>query len=179
MDRRFINLLYFILTVLALIVFLKVINWLPMAFQKETLRRYSSIDEVRSRLNISDIFIPSYFPQYLSWPPSEILAQTKPFTAVVLEFKHVEKGDTTLIITQSSSDAFVAERKIRILQIKERVRYNLKGRDAILEAGVCNNDEPCSRISWNEGRYFIHVIMRSTPHDLIKIVNTMIHKSDS
>lgn len=176
MDKKFTNFLYFILTVAALIVFLKVINWLPMALQKETLRRYSSIDEVRSKLNISDIFVPSYFPQYLSWPPSEILAQTKPFTAVVLEFKNTVKGDTALVITQASSDAFSAERKIRILQIKERVRYDLKGRNAILEAGVCSNDEPCSQISWNEGEYRIHVIMRSTPYDLIRIVDTMIRK---
>lgn len=179
MDRKFINLLYFILTIGVLIGFLKVVNWLPTVIQKETMRRYSSIDEVRSRLNISDIFIPSYFPQYLSWPPSEILAQSKPFIAVVLEFRDVKSGETALIITQSSSDTFDVGRKIRITQIKEHVRYSLKGRDAVLEAGACNNDEPCSQISWNEGRYRMHVIMKSTPHDLIKIVNTMIHKSVS
>lgn len=174
--KKFFSFFYFIVTIAILIAALKIINWLPMTFQEETMRRYSSIEEVRSKLNIRDIFVPSYFPQNLTWPPSEILAQTKPFIAIVMEFRDVEKGDTALIITQASSDKdFVPDKKIRILQVKERVAYSLKGRDAKLEVGVCKDDLPCSQISWKEGRYRINTKMKSTPHELIKIVDSMIH----
>jgi hypothetical protein len=69
----------------------KIANYLPMALQKDTMRKYKSIKEVKSKLNIRDVYIPSYFPQIL-WPPSTILAQDKPFVAIILEVNRTEKG---------------------------------------------------------------------------------------
>lgn len=176
MPKKIFSFFYFLVTIAILIGALKIINWLPATLQKDSMRRYSSIEEVRSRLNIKEILIPSYFPQSLAWPPSEILAQGKPFLAIVMEFKHIKKGDIALIISQAASDrTFIPNKEIRILEIKERFRYPLKGRDAMLEAGVCKDDEPCSHISWNEGKYRINVLMKATPHDLIKIADSMIH----
>jgi hypothetical protein len=175
MPKKFLSFVYFLITVSILIVALKIINWLPLTFQKETMQRYSSLEEVRARLNIKEIFIPSYFPQSLTWPPSEILAQGKPFTAIIMEFRNVQSGDITLTVSQADSQDFIPDKKIKILQIRERVSYSLKGRDAIIEAGVCKDDAPCSQISWNEGRYRVNVVMRSTPHDLIRIADSMIH----
>jgi len=176
MLKRSLRFFYFLITIAILIVGLKIINWLPIALQGETMRRYNSIEEVKSRLNIKDIFIPTYFPQNLNWPPSEILAQTKPFTAIIMEFRSVDRRDTVMIIAQASSDtAFMTDKKIKILQIKERVSYPLKGRDAKLEVGLCKGNEPCSQISWIEGGYRMNVIMKSSPQELIRIVDSMIH----
>lgn len=156
------------------IVVLKIANWLPMAIQKDTMRRYHSIEDVRSKLNIKDIFVPSYFPQNFAWPPAEILAQNKPFTAIIMEIKHALKGDVALIISQAESTTFRPDEKIKMLQLKERVSYPLKGRNVVLETGVCKNDEPCSRIAWDEGRYRIGITARLLPPDLVKIAESMI-----
>lgn len=175
MHKKSFGIFSFIATVIIMVAVLMIINWLPMAIQKETMRRYSSIDKVRSGLNIKEIYVPSYFPQNLRWPPSEILAQTKPFTAVIMEFRHAERGDVVLIISQSASKDFTPDKKIKITRIKERVGYSLKDRNALLEAGVCKDDNPCTRISWKEGKYNMNVIMKSPPFDLIKVAESMIH----
>lgn len=175
MTKKVLSFFYFTITVVILIATLKIANYLPMALQKDTMRKYHSIEEVKSKLNISDVYVPSYFPQNLVWPPSEILAQNKPFIAMVIEVNHAEKGDIALIISQSTSTEFTPDEKIKMLRIEERVSYPLKGRNMILEAGICKREEPCSRIIWDEGRYRISVTAKSTPPDLIKIVESMIN----
>ncbi len=174
MRKKLISFISFAVTIAVLIVVLKIINWLPIMVEKGIMRKYSSVEEVRLKLDIRDIYVPSYFPQRFTWPPSEILAQSKPFIAIVMEFRDIEKGDIALIISQAASPDFVPQKKIKILQIREKVNYNLKGRDAILEVGECKNDEPCSQILWDEGKYRMYIVMKSTPFDLIKIADSMI-----
>lgn len=174
MNRNILSFIYFAVTVAMLIVILKVANWLPMAIQQDTMRRYHSMEDVRAMLNIKDILVPSYFPQNFAWPPAEILAQNRPFKAVIMEIEHSLKGDVALIISQAESRVFRPDEKIRVLQVKERVSYLLKGRNVVLETGVCKNDEPCSRLKWDEGRYMIGLTARLLPPELIKIAESMI-----
>lgn len=174
MNKKFLSFFYFALTVVILIAALKIFNYLPMMIQKDTMRRYHSIEDVKSKLNIKEIPVPSYFPQSLVWPPSEIFAQNKPFTAVVIEFRHARTGDIALIITQADSKDFKADEKIKIVQIKEKISYPLKGRTVALEAGMCKNEEPCSRIAWDDGRYRITVTAKTSPPELLKISESMI-----
>jgi hypothetical protein len=174
MNKKFLSFFYFALTVVILIAALKIFNYLPMMIQKDTMRRYHSIEDVKSKLNIKGIPVPSYFPQSLVWPPSEIFAQNKPFTAVVIEFRHARTGDIALIISQADSKDFKADEKIKIVQIKEKISYPLKGRTVVLEAGMCKNEEPCSRIAWDDGRYRITVTAKTSPPELLKISESMI-----
>lgn len=175
MGKKVVGFLYFAVTVVILVVVLKVTNWLPSALQEGAMREYGSIEEVRARLQVRDIIVPSYFPQSFKWPPSRILAQSRPFFAIIMEFRHQGTGEVALIIHQTSGADFTADKKITIGQIKERVTYPLKGRAALLEVGACKGDSPCSRISWNEGNYRVKLAMRSAPFDLIKIAESMIH----
>jgi len=174
MAKKFVSFFYFVITVVILIVTLKIANYLPMALQKDTMRQYKSIEEVKSKLNINDVYVPSYFPQGLMWPPSTILAQEKPFVAIILEFSHAEKGDVALIISQSTSAAFAPDEKIKILRINEKADYPFKGRNITLEAGVCKGEEPCSRIVWDEGKYRVNITARSTSPALMQIAESMI-----
>lgn len=163
----------FLLIVAAVILVLKAMNWLPLMFQTDTLRRYGSVEEVKAKLNIRDLSVPSYFPQSITWPPSEILAQTRPFPAVFMKFTRAGKGDAVLTICQAASENFSPDTVIRIVQIKEKVPYRLNGRDALLEVGVCERGEPCSRISWSDERYKFVMLMKSPPFELIKIAESM------
>lgn len=174
MNRKFLSFFYFMATVVMLIIVLKIANWLPLVIQKDSMRKYHNIEDVKSKLNMKDIFVPSYFPHNFAWPPAEILAQNKPFKAVVMEIKHSLKGDVAIIISQAESKAFNADEKIRILQVKERVNYSLKERNVLLETGACKNNEPCSRITWNEGQYRISITATLLPPELVKIAESMI-----
>lgn len=174
MKKRVLGFLYFAVTIAILIGVLKVANWLPTVFQEGIIRKYRSIEEVKSKLKLRDVYIPSYFPQKFKWPPSRILAQSKPFIAVVMEFRNMETGETALIISQAEDRAFSPDKKIVISQIKEKVNYPLNGRPSILEVGVCKDDVPCSKISWDEGNNTIRVEMKSTPFELMRIAESMI-----
>jgi hypothetical protein len=157
-----------------LVLGLKFFNWLPLMVQVESMREYRDVEEVKGALQIQTIFVPSYFPQNLSWPPSKILAQGKPYPAVVMEFEKMTGKDTMLLISQSTSQDFLPEEKIKIIHVKESVSYSIKGRNAFLQVGECREKDPCSAISWKEGEYRIHVLAKSTPFELIKIAESML-----
>lgn len=174
MDRKLLNFFYFILTVTILIVALKFFNYLPVMLQKDTMRKYHSIENVKSKLNIKEIPIPSYFPESLVWPPSKIFAQNKPFTAVVMEFSNSSKSEVVLVISIALSKNFRADEKIKIVQIRDTVNYLVKNKNVLLEVGVCKNEEPCSRISWNDDKYRITITSKTAPPELLKIAESMI-----
>ncbi|MGE5174349.1 MAG: hypothetical protein ACM3MD_11045 [Betaproteobacteria bacterium] len=166
---------YLLLTVAAVLVVLRTLNWLPTMLQKDMMGRYGSVEEVRSKLNIRDLLVPSYFPQSIAWPPSEILAQAKPYPAVLMIFKAAKEQDVVLVISQAASDTFSAKALIPFVQITRTVPYDLKGRKALLEVGTGKNEEPCSRLSWAENNYKIILTMKSPPFELIRIAESMLH----
>jgi len=168
------GLLYILLSVAAVLVVLKVFNWLPTMFQKDMMRRYNSVDEVQSKLNIRELRIPAYFPQSIMWPPSEILAQGKPYPAVLMIFKDVRTKAITLVISQGTSDAFSANTLVPFVQVTRKVPFDLKTRKAILEVGSCKDDEPCSRLSWSEKNFRTVITMKSPPFELIRIAESML-----
>jgi len=174
MKKKLLGLLYFALTLAILVAALKVTNWLPTAFQEGLMKKYSTVDEVRTKLHLKDVYVPSYFPQSYGWPPSTILAQSKPFVAIVMEFRNVQTADVALVISQTAEKSFTPDKKILFVHIKEKVDYSLKGRPAVLEVGKCKDDVPCSRISWDEGAYRMTVEMKSAPFDLLKIADSML-----
>lgn len=172
--NRTTGLLSFAITIGILIVILIVMNWVPMAFQKDTFRRYRSIDEVRTALNIRNIYVPSYFPQHIIWPPSEILAQSKPFPAIVMKFKDAGSGEIVLVLSQSLGGAFPAGSAIDVANIKETVPFMMQGRSAVLVVGECGKNEPCSRITWKEGSYTVTALLKAAPFELTKITESML-----
>ena len=174
MQKKMWGLLAFAAAVAVLIAALKVFNWIPSVAQPDLLKKYKDLDEVKMSLNIRDIIIPSYFPQNLRWPPSSVLAQGKPFPAVVMEFEQIGTKDTVLVISQSRSERFRADDKIRIAQLKEKVPYTIKGRKSVLEIGFCARGEACSRISWKEGQNQVDVMSKSTPIELLKVAESML-----
>ncbi len=166
---------YLIITVAAVIIVLKTLNWLPTLLQQDTIRRYGSIEEVRAKTKIRDVFVPAYFPQSIMWPPSEILAQSRPYPAVLMVFNAANKREVVLVISQAASDAFSKNALIQFDRITRTVPYDLKGRKALLEVGDCKNDEPCSRISWIEDEFTITLTMKSRPFELLRIAESMLH----
>jgi hypothetical protein len=172
--NRITGLLSFVLAIGAIVVALKVANWVPLAFQKDALRRYGSIEEARTALNIRDISVPSYFPQNIGWPPSQVLAQGKPFPAIVMEFNKRDSKEIVLILAQSQGGSFPADRAIELTSIKETVPFMMKGRSAVLTVGECAKNETCSRLSWKEGVYTVTALMKASPFELTKIADSMI-----
>jgi hypothetical protein len=175
MRKRLLGLLIFILAVAALIGSLKVLNWTPSLLQEGLSRTYVSIDEVKSKLHIRNIYIPSYYPQGLQWPPARITAQSKPYTMLLMEFTRKEDNNVSLAISQTLLPHPPPKETIEIIHTNESVNFPLKGRDALLEVGLCRNNEQCSRISWNDPPYQITVVMLAPPSEIMKISESMVY----
>ncbi|MDA8169055.1 MAG: hypothetical protein M0Z59_05060 [Nitrospiraceae bacterium] len=158
----------------ALVVFLKTLNWLPSAIEDGYMRSYADVSGLRLKSGIKDPHVPSYFPEGLRWPPSAILAQRRPYPAIIMEFNGTKRNDVCLEIFQyARGGRMPAEGRIKFSEIKEKARYALKGRPALLEAGVCGG-EPCSRITWDEGTYRMRAVMKSPPFELIRVAGSML-----
>lgn len=174
MRRKIVGLAAFAATVAVLVAGLKLLHRVPQVAQRDLMRKYSTVEEVKGVLQIRDIYAPSYYPQNLGWPPSTILAQGRPFPAVVMEFEKTGGKDTVLVISQAASAEFRAAGRIRFLEVVETLRYSLKGRDALLEVGRCARGEQCAGISWTEGEFRIAVQAKSSPFELIRIAESMV-----
>ncbi len=160
-----------------LVIALKSLNWIPLVAQKDLMRRYGDFEEMRTALGFRQVFVPSYFPEDFRWPPSGILAQGKPYPAVIMEFERSGGGKTRevgMMIYQAARDDFSPGGPLIISRIREQATYPLKGRSAILEVGAGVKGEPCSRISWREKDVRITVLARLTPFELMKVAESML-----
>jgi len=170
--------LYRLISIIAVIVFLiaglRFLGWLPKVIQKDTMREYTSLEEAETALHIKSLLKPTYFPHDLMWPPSSVIAQARPFNAVVMEFNFVNSGEAGLIITQTASSSFAYKGGITMKDVTKRAEYILKKRKSILEVGTCGSAVQCSRLSWQEGDQLVTVIMRADPFALIKLCESML-----
>ena len=174
MRKRWLSLIIFIAAVTALVGTLKALNWTPRILQEGLLTRYDSIEDVKSKLHISDVYAPTYYPQGLHWPPTRITAQAKPYIMILMECTRQEDSQPSLIISQTALPNTAPEPAIKISRMTEHVHYPLKGRTAVLDVGLCRNDESCSRISWDESAYRIDVVMLAPPTEIVKIAESML-----
>lgn len=167
--------LSFLVTLAVVVGVLKFMNWAPGALEPGLMSRYQSIDDVQTTLGIKKIYVPAYFPETIGWPPTAILAQGKPYPAVIMEFARASDGETMLVIAQAASRRFDPEIAIRFHTISETVPLDLRGRSARLEAGLCEDRSACSRLEWDEGDVHLMLTMRASSIELIRIAESMLH----
>jgi hypothetical protein len=174
-TRQALHILSFAVTLAVVVGLLKVLNWVPGALEPGLMARYPSIEAAASRLGIRQINVPAYFPESLRWPPAGILAQSKPYQAVVMEFARAGDGQIVLVISQAASPNFEPDVAIRFDTISETIPLDLGGRKARLEAGACGDRSACSRIQWDEGKVRIVLTMKAPAVELVRIAQSMQH----
>ncbi len=157
------------------VAFLAAAKRVPPAAQKGFARQYDSIAEAKHSLGLDAVLVPAYFPEGITWPPSFILAQQKPYQAVVMEFKETKTRETALIVIQSSSTGSDAQlQRIRLSEVKEETSYRLKGKSVLLQVGICDNGKACSRMTWRDNGLRCTLVLLSSPFELITIAESMI-----
>ncbi|MCK9419075.1 MAG: hypothetical protein M0R70_06830 [Nitrospirae bacterium] len=170
------GLLLMLALVFLAVVFLAAMNWLPSLREEGFARQYNSIEDAKRTLKLNDILVPAYFPEGLRWPPSFILAQKKPYQAVVMEFKDAKTKETSLIVIQSSLSGSDGQlQRIRLSHDREETRYRLKNKSVLLQVGMCDNGMRCSKMTWQDNGLFYTVLLTSSPFELIRIAESMIH----
>jgi hypothetical protein len=164
----------FLVTVAVVILLLKLLNWLPSVLQDEGIKKYSSVEEVRTALKIPRVYIPAYFPEYIKWPPAEIFAQRRPFPLVMMHFTHRDSRSFALSLFQVDSRAgFEPAYKSDVLYVRKESQVSINGRAGNLVIAVCSGRERCNRITWEEGIYSITLVADDTPEQLIKMAESI------
>jgi len=164
--------------VIVLLGMLQIVNWIPSAIEGGSLRRYRTLDDVRKHLSIDPLYQPVYYPRSVQWPPSLVAAQTKPYPAVVMEFRKSDSDGTALSIIQTALPHPPLSDKIRLRVTRASTSFLLKGRPAVLESGLCRDNEQCSRLTWNDGTYHLSVAMTDAPIELVRIAESMVLDRD-
>lgn len=170
------GLLWMLALMMLAVLFLAALNWLPSLREGGFARQYDSIEEAARALQLNTIVVPTYFPEGIRWPPSFILAQKKPYQALVMEFKEAKTKETALIVIQSSLLGSGEQlQRISLSQMKEETQYRLKGRVVLLQVGTCDNGKQCSKMTWQDNGHSYTIILMSSPFELIRIAESMIH----
>jgi len=165
--------LRFVALAVGLVAFLAVLDWIPGTVDRGGMRRYSGIEQLRREPGFGSVLVPSYYPEEIKWPPRHVLGQKVPFMAVVMEFDG-EDEDRVLVISESSSAIFLPGRVASFSELRQSVNMDLKGRDSLVETGLCHDGAGCSRLSWNEGDLHVKLFMRAPSVTLIRIADSML-----
>lgn len=176
-HKTVLGLFWIIVMAAVLVTLLSLANRLPSLLHEGFAQRYDTVEEAARSLGLDNkVLVPTYFPEGISWPPSMILAQKKPFKAVVIEFREAKTMKTVLIVIQSSlQDSNVQLQRITMTEFREKTEYRLKGKIALLQVGTCDNGITCSRMTWQENGLHFTVFFVSSPFELIKVAESMIH----
>ncbi len=176
MGKTLRGLLLMLVMVVLVVVLLAAVNWLPSQMQKGFARQYGSVEEAKRSLGLDRVVAPAYFPEGITWPPSFILAQKRPYQAVVMEFRGAAAAGTALIVIQSAAQGADAQlQRITLSSLKEETQYRLKGKMVLLQVGTCDKGKPCSRMTWQDNGLRYSVLLLSSPFELIRIAESMIH----
>jgi len=153
---------------------LKAANALPALIQPDVLRRYASLEEARAALRMENPGVPSYFPEELGWPPSVVLAQGRPFPALVMEFERARGRGPALVIARWAAGRPLGAGPIRLARTGAAVRYALKGREFLLRVGITPAGEAACRVGWTEGRFRTELAGKVPPAELIRVAESML-----
>ncbi|MDP2166835.1 MAG: hypothetical protein Q8J64_00710 [Thermodesulfovibrionales bacterium] len=169
--------LIFLSTLAALTLALKLLSWLPLNVQKGTLRSYGAIEDVSAELRPAKIFLPSYFPQYLKWPPSEIYAQkgsVTPPASILMHFTNQNTGEIVLATSQGGAGTPELKSKIEPVRIIKEEDVLIKGRSARLYLAICADGKPCNKVGWQEDGYLIAVTLKDSAAEALRIAESML-----
>jgi len=157
---------------------LYVLKKVPAYIQESEQKFYSSVEEAEYSLGLR-IFLPSYFPDYLIWPPKEIKVVRKPSLIITLVFLSQVHGSPSLVIHQIISNK--DESKGVGFDFVEPKRHSgetqisVGGAKGTLKIGVGENGNQWIQLSWKEGDRKMVLISNGSVEDLLKIARSIHH----
>ncbi len=155
---------------------LYVLKRVPAYIQEREQRSYSSIEEAEYSLGLR-IFLPSYFPDYLIWPPEEIKVTRKPSLMIKLVF--ISQGDNrpSLIIHEIISSADEGEStRVDVMEPKTHSgesEVSIGASIGVLELGVVEGGRRWTELTWNLRDRKMVLRSNRSVEDLLKIARSI------
>lgn len=166
----------------AMFLFLRLLNALPSYLQPETLREEHSVATVAEAEAVlkRKLLLPSYFPEYLLWPPGKITVQQRPvpFVRLVVYARtgiYDRAGQMPVLIIHQGSPGIIEEGTEPLLPFllltKETVRLGQVA--AELSTYRAKDGQPWYRLSWpSEGQAV--VVTSSLPlKEVLRMASSM------
>src|SRR3989304_7406911 len=149
----------------------------PSYIQESEEKFYSTVEESEYALGLR-IFLPSYFPEYLIWPPSEIKVVRKPYLTISLVFISRSYSSPSLVIHQIVSDTSKSKKEVGLdfMEPKrpfQETQVSVGGAKGILIVGMGEDGKRWAQLSWRTADRKIVVIANCSVEDLLKIARSI------
>lgn len=158
----------------AIVISLYLLKKLPSFIQESEEKFYSNIEEAEYALGLR-IFLPSYFPEYLIWPPSEIKVVRKPSILISLVFLSRSSSSPSLVIHQIVSNK---SKKMELDFLKPRrplqeTQVSVGVAKGTLIVVVGEDGKHWAYLSWKAGDRTMVLIANCSVEDLLKIARSV------
>lgn len=162
----------FLASVLLLAGLLRLLGYLPELLDSGTLRRFGSLQSARGGLGSSTL-LPSYFPEHLAWPATEVLGGRRPHVTLVLHFADRGTGELDLALSQGEPGAILLPTRLEPARVLATEELELRGTVALVETAVCADGRPCNRVRGSvDGRPF-ELVSRGPLDELVRVARTL------
>jgi hypothetical protein len=151
---------------------LYVLNKVPSYFRERKEKSYRSVEEAEYSLRLR-IFLPSYFPDYLIWPPKEIKVVRKPSVIITLVFISQGDGNPSLVIHEIISNTDESNGvRLDFMEPKTHsgdIQISVGGAKGTLRLGVVEHGSRWTQLSWKQGDRTMVLRSNRSVEDLLKI----------
>lgn len=153
---------------------LYLLGMVPAYIQSTTgVREYSTIQQAEAHLGF-EISVPAYFPNYLSWPPSEIRGQLKPFPMVQMRFLAYDQHTEVMSIYQIVADSSELPMPLPLIKtIQQEAPVDINGNIAQLVIGERADGQPVNLVYWTADNFHFIVVMTHPVRELLTIARSM------
>ncbi len=155
---------------------LYILKKVPAYIKESEHKFYSSVEEAEFSLGLK-IFLPSYFPDYLIWPPEEIRVVRKPSLIITLVFISQGDGRPSLVIYEIISNTDESKGLgVDLMEPNrdsEEIQVSVGGAKGTLELGVVEKGSRWTQLSWRQGDRKIVLRSNGSVEDLLKIARSI------
>lgn len=149
------------------------LGMIPPYLQSPPAKEYRSLEEMKAELGI-EVALPSYFPDYLLWPPAKIIVRSKPRLTLSLTFLSQEKGEEALWIDQVIVNGNALTQAVPLPQrILHQSTISLRGSQALLLRSEGEGGKLYSQVRWEEGDRGIVITTTYPEEELLKIAHSI------
>ena len=162
--------------ILMLLGALRVLNWIPHLIEERSLRRWPSLENAQRALDLPPVKLPTFFPDSLQFPASEVWAGTEPAPSILMHFGLTDRDRLGLAILWTTDDSAPLLPRIAPTRILQERTIDLEGRPAFLELAACADGRPCNRLRWSQSELSITLVGALPEKQLIRIGHSMLSK---
>lgn len=162
------------LVMCAIVISLYLLKKIPTFIQESEDKFYSNIEEAEYAIGLR-IFLPSYFPEYLIWPPSEIKVVRKPSILISLVFLSRSPRSPSLVIHQIVSNK---SKKMELDFMKpkrpfQETQVSIGGAGGTLIVGMGEDGKRWVHLGWKAGDRTMVLIANCSVEDVLKIARSV------